>query len=501
MRNRSIFAALILLLAALPASSALHRVALKPSDWAGALRTLNGMQADIAGADHQAGVIEVIADDAFLPQLTALGIPMEVRQTLREGLRAPGLDLYTDPEELETALFDLAAQYPDLMEVVVLADDLFEGQTVYAVKLGSSVIRTPKPVFLVDAQHHAREVMTPEIALDMIEYLLANYGIDPKTTRWMDEVEIWVVPSVNPDGAMFAFTTNNWWRRNRHKPCFVDLNRNYPYKWGACNGSSGQCWDDTYRGETPGSEPETQGMLALMYAIKPQFYLTYHSYGQYIIYPFGCGRASEESTFRDIAQGLNAVLEDDQGKTGKYSVGNSEDVLYKTDGSSDDEPYANLGTFPYCIEVNSDAAGGFQPAYTQWRDVTVRRQRAAWGFFLDRILEGPQVRGTVRDPLRQGPLPGAVVTVEGLVFSAGEAPRTTDSDGRYFVMARQGQTLTITFSCMGYAPATRSITVGEGPVDLDVTLQPIGKLVAGKSAVEPVPSGSASRSSDRDGRR
>jgi carboxypeptidase T len=497
MRLRPQFVLPILLLAALPALADLHRVVLRPADWAGTLRALSGMHADIAGADHQSGTIEVIADDAFLSNLKILGVPLKVEQTLGAGLRGSDLPLYTDPEELEAAIFGLAAQYPDLMEIVVLADDLFEGHTVYAVKLGSSVLKTPKPVFLLDAQHHAREVMTPEIALDMIQYLLVHYGSDERVTRWMDRVEIWVVPCVNPDGSMFVFKQNNWWRRNRNLPCPVDLNRNYPYNWGGgtagggwggegCNGSSGECLSDTYRGSSAGSEPETRGVLALMYAVKPHYYLTYHSYGQYIIYPFGCGRAAEDAAFFEIARDLNAILEDDKGRVGRYMVGNSEDVLYRTDGTSDDEPYAGMGTFPYCIEVNSYDAGGFQPSYSQWRDITVLRQRVAWGFFLDRILDGPQVRGTVRDPLRQGPVPGAAVTVEGLNFTNGELPRTTDSHGRYFVIARRGQAFSLTFSAPGYHPVTVAVSVGTGPVDLDVVLEPTGsgKPVAGQEAFD-----------------
>lgn len=494
MRIRILAATALLLLASLPSFAALHRVVLTPADWPAAMRALGAMQADIAGSDRRAGTVEVIADDAFLARLRALGEPLDVVQTLQEGLRVPGLDLYTDPEELEQFLFDMAAQYPALMDVVVLADDLFEGQTVYAVKLGSSVVKAPKPAFLMDAQHHARELMTPEIARDMIEYLLVNYGTDPKVTRWMDQVEIWVVPSVNPDGASFVFRQNNWWRRNRHLPCPVDLNRNYPYRWGGgeagggwggngCNGSSGQCLDDTYRGESAASEPETQAVMGLMYAVKPQFYLTYHSYGQYIIVPFGCEPTAEHDTFMEIAWALNDILEDDAGQTGRYIVGTATGTVnYPTDGSSDDEPYAALGTFSYCIEVNQD----FQPNYTQWRDITVQRQRTAWGFFLDRILDGPQVRGTVRDPIRKGPVPGVTVSVAGIEFTGGELPRITDSNGRYFINALPGQNLGITFSCPGYAPVVWAATVGEGPVDLDVTLVPLptGKPVAGKASFD-----------------
>ena len=46
----------------------------------------------------------------------------------------------------------------------------------------------------------------------------------------------------------------------------VDINRNYPYKWGSCNGSSGSTWAQDYRGTAPASEPETQVMMDLVKA-------------------------------------------------------------------------------------------------------------------------------------------------------------------------------------------------------------------------------------------
>ena len=61
-----------------------------------------------------------------------------------------------------------------------------------------------RPSFLLDAQHHAREVMTPEIARDMIDYLTSRYATDLQVQRWLDNINIYVVGSVNPDGAMYV---------------------------------------------------------------------------------------------------------------------------------------------------------------------------------------------------------------------------------------------------------------------------------------------------------
>ena len=458
------------LAAAAGAWAATYRVAVHPKDYASTLRTLASQHRDIAGADRRAGIIEVVTDDEGLKTLKDLGEPLEVRAVFTEKAGAGWLDEYTDPEEMEQFITDLAAQYPDLMEVIPLTDPLFEGHIVYAVKIthGSGT----KPVFLMDAQHHAREVMTAEIARDAIQYLVTQYGIDPQVTQWVNAVEIWIVPIVNPDGADYVFKRDAMWRKNRHPNCAVDINRNYEFSWNQCKGSSGQCSADDFRGTGAASEPETQGVTALMETLKPIFYLTYHSYGEYIIWPYGCDYSSENDALGDIGGALNSVLEDDTGSTGQYQMGTSFDTLYITDGTADDEAYGRLGTFAYCIEVNSDRAGGFQPNYDQWRDITVQRQRAAWQFFLDQTLNGPLVRGTVRSVLGHRPLADVTMTVDGITFTDGESPRTTGAQGRYFFIGRKNTSYTLTFSAPGYGTVTRTVAIGDGPTDLDIALIP-----------------------------
>lgn len=82
-----------------------------------------------------------------------------------------------------------------------------------------------------------------------------------------------------------------FWRKTR-KPsgsCFgTDGNRNFDFHWGEIGASSSPC-SETFRGETAFSEPET---IALQNALRSlggncKFYLTLHSYGQYLLYPWG----------------------------------------------------------------------------------------------------------------------------------------------------------------------------------------------------------------------
>jgi len=263
----------------------------------GELDALAAAGLDIAGVDRGRQLVGILATDDELLLLSALGFQF----SLREDFDPAGLDLradahsdYLDPSELDQLMDQLVANYPTLAKKILLEDTLFEGQKIYAIKITKDVdAENQRPSFLLDSQHHAREVMTPEIAWDMMDTLTSSYASDPEVQRWVDNINIWIVPSVNPDGAMHVFQNDSGWRKNRHPGCAVDVNRNYPFLWGSCGGSSGSCSSGTFRGTAAGSEPETAAMIALQEQVRPFFALTYHSYGEMIMYSYGCNDPDE----------------------------------------------------------------------------------------------------------------------------------------------------------------------------------------------------------------
>ena len=58
-------------------------------------------------------------------------------------------------------------------------------------------------VFLY-CQQHAREWATPLTCLETAEQLLRNYAIDKRTRKLVDGLDIFILPSSNPDGAHYS---------------------------------------------------------------------------------------------------------------------------------------------------------------------------------------------------------------------------------------------------------------------------------------------------------
>ena len=73
-------------------------------------------------------------------------------------------------------------------------------------------------VFLY-CQQHAREWATPLTCLETAEQLLRNYGIDKTTRKLVDELDIFILPASNPDGAHYSMHNFNSQRKTMTNWC------------------------------------------------------------------------------------------------------------------------------------------------------------------------------------------------------------------------------------------------------------------------------------------
>ncbi|MFN7162026.1 MAG: M14 family metallopeptidase, partial [Fimbriimonadales bacterium] len=156
---------------------------------------------------------------------------------------------YLTLDEIYAAMRQLADQNPRLVQMFEVGKSV-EGRPIYALRLTRDPRRArvyrDRPQVVINAMQHAREWITPPVVLYFAYRLVSEYETDVRVREYLDRMEIYVVPVVNPDGYVFTHTTNRLWRKNRRylgrnfwgQPVYgVDLNRNWAYVWGG-QGSS-----------------------------------------------------------------------------------------------------------------------------------------------------------------------------------------------------------------------------------------------------------------------
>lgn len=385
-------------------------------------RFLKQNEMDVTGINYKTGDIEALLSPSELKLIEGLGT--EINFSFPQTLLAGPDKEYKSPDEIADFIQEMSGRYPEITSVKSIGKSL-EGRDIWAIKISDNAkLDEKEPTILVNGMHHAREVMTPEITTDMIEYLLSNYGVDDEVTRWVDNTEIWVVPMFNVDGNNKVWEGSSMWRKNTRGGFGVDINRNYPYGWDSCKGSSSNQGAQDYRGEAPASEPETQAMMNLVSEIKPVMNISYHSYSEIVIYPYGCrpNRTPAEEAVEQIGSEIGKLLD--------YKPGTAWELLYNADGGDIDWMYTAHQVIPFVVEVNSTWQG-FQPSYKKWRDKTVLRNRPGWMHLLRR-LEGPSIQGIVKNKALK----------EIQISKAGESKviqtYKVNPDGTFFIMLKPG---------------------------------------------------------------
>ncbi|XP_053690015.1 carboxypeptidase B-like [Sabethes cyaneus] len=256
-------------------------------------------------------------------------------------------------------LDELAEKYSPNVSVEQIGTS-YEGRSLKTITINAN---EANPVIFLDAGIHAREWIAPATALYVINQLVehANENSDVlSNVTWV------ILPVVNPDGYEYTHEHDRFWRKTR-KPASnckgTDGNRNFDFHWGEVGASTSAC-ADTYRGDTPFSEPETQAIRDTLIKLKNRckFYLSLHSYGNYLLYPWGWTSELPDTwkNIDDVAQaGADAIKE----ATGtRYTVGSSTNVLYAASGGSDDWALAVAGVpIAIVMELPGGGFGGFNP--------------------------------------------------------------------------------------------------------------------------------------------
>lgn len=370
-------------------------------------------------------------------------------------------DLITDFKNLtqiKDDLTQLSKRFPQQSHLVSLMKEFnipktVEGNEIWALKISSNAaVRQDKPKIAFIGNHHAREIQTPEAALDTAHWLLENYNSDARAKKWVDQNEIWVVPVANPDGYDYVYKEDPMWRKNRNGEG-VDLNRNYPFHWGGCGSNSTEPNSEVYIGPKAGSEAEVQALMALSKREHFWISISYHSYGEEVLYPYLCHNLP----------GAEIAIRDQIVDEYKDLMGYDKRVA-SSDGEDFEWRFNQVGGLDFLVEVSDD----FQPNYDEFMKNEIPRIRAGW-FYLFEKLQSAVLTGTIVDKSTQKPIE-ARIELKEISYSENET-RTSNSDfGRFFWFLKPGQ-YTLKVSKEGYATQFIPFNLNTKTTELKIELQ------------------------------
>lgn len=338
------------------------------------------------------------ADEFQIDRLESMGYAVEQLQRTEPYLStfatAEAVSGYHSVATLEEDLRRLADEHAEIAELHEIGRSV-ERRPLWALRIGERRGSERKVAFL--GCHHAREWISVEVPYLLAEHLLENSSADP-VQAWLQQGEVWIVPMVNPDGHEHTRTENRLWRKNRRRnpggSIGVDPNRNYGYMWGTLDisTSSRVPSDETYVGPRAFSEPEVRAVRDLVARQRFDGVLSYHSYSQLVLYPWGytydaIEDQADHDEMRGLAETMERLIREVHGET--YTAQQSSQ-LYLTAGDTTDWTYGEHDMLSFTVELRPASAldGGFLLPAAQIQPCWEENRNAALEF-VRHVLERP----------------------------------------------------------------------------------------------------------------
>ncbi len=352
---------------------------------------------------------------------------------------------YPSLETIIAKMEEAESNYSQIAKLIDLTEKYgtpptFEGRHMYAIKISKNVSENEdEPDILIVSNHHAREIVTPLIALNAMDKFTKEYGKDQQITDLVDNYEIWIAPTWNPDGYNYCYNVDYNWRKNRHvfsNGIGVDINRNYPQLWDSPNSGSTDPSSNTFKGKAPASEPETQTMIAFANDQKFEKVLDYHSRGREVL-----------AGYADPIHPFDNWLFNEAKKISQNSGYGGATRRPSADGEHYQWQLSKKGAFAFLIETHTS----FQPNY----ESAMQEVNLVWPgiiYFMERAIP---VTGRVLDSKLLSPIE-AEIEILNINFIAGEKLKSDKSFGRYNLFLPEGN-YTVRFSAPDYISVEKNI--------------------------------------------
>lgn len=396
---------------------------------------------------------------------------------------------HTYQEVLDT-LTDLRDSFPEILYLDTLGFSTRDNIPMLRLKISDNpAIDEDEPAIFLDGGVHADEVLGVEVVTNFVRDIIRRYAQgDEEVIEYIEQLEIFCVPFVNPEGHLVVEDSNLDWRKNKSdndtNGVFdyhdgVDNNRNYDFGWSIDDASDALDPESLqFKGWAPFTETENIAMAAFGWKYRPVIAIDYHSptYGRPNVayYPWywysnvgGHGFGPDESLMLSIcSQFCNLILAvpDTTGNpNGMYEARRA--LVDKGDFKT--YFYGNFGTAAFSCEISDTTIQN--PALV---DSIVAAHLPGQYYLLDRAL-GAGITGVIRDSVTLEPIEAEVQVTQHINEDIN--PRLSRPDfGRYHRLLASG-TYTLRFLKEDYRTKTvNNVTVNSnGPTTTDILLYPL----------------------------
>ena len=200
--------------------------------------------------------------------------------------------VYHDYEQMKDEMRNIHRTWPRLTRIYGLSKTSVEGRKLLVIQISENVRREReilKPMIKLVGNIHGNEVAGREILLFLAKYLLMMYDAGDKYIKTLiKDVDIHILPSLNPDGFKLSSDLKCMGKCSKFDPCHlagrynvngVDLNRDFPTYENITDSKSRQ---ELYLNR----QPETQAMMK--WIVQQPFVLSigFHSGALVVSYPY-----------------------------------------------------------------------------------------------------------------------------------------------------------------------------------------------------------------------
>ncbi|XP_018542741.1 LOW QUALITY PROTEIN: carboxypeptidase D [Lates calcarifer] len=389
-------------------------------------------------------------------------------------------DKYYNYVDLTGRLQSLAQKYPHIANLSSIGQSV-EGRELWVMRITKDPeIDSPgKPKFKYVGNMHGDETVSRQVLVYLVEYLLVKYGEEPRITELVNTTDIYIMPSMNPDGfekSIEGDCSGDSGGRNNAKN--MDLNRSFP---------------DQYDGTTvpPDNIPEV--MAVIRWIQEKKFVLSGNLHGGTVVasYPFDdsashqrqghYSQSEDDALFRHLAlvySQHHSVM-----RTGMPNCADAMEETFKdgiTNGAQWYDVPGGMQDYNYlhgnCLEITMElSCCKYPPATELLKEWNLNRESLL--AYMEEVHKG--VRGYVKEAVSGAALANISIVVAGIRHNL-----TTGKYGDYYRLLLPG-----TYNITAVAPGYTSVTIHNVQVmedkakEVNFTLAPVVSEASGSGMV------------------